>query len=314
MKKPLIFEIKGNSLDDGPGIRTVVFFKGCPLSCVWCHNPESKRAWAELSFDPKECIGCNSCLENCPNGAISRDNPFFIDRLLCKLCFSCVEVCPSGALSRMGLQRSVEEIAQIVIKDKPFYAVSGGGVTLSGGEATLHMEYASELLKTLKAEGIHTLIETCGYFDISKFEELLLPYIDVIYYDLKIFDPTNHQRFCGVANQRILSNYIRLNSLAQFGGFEIIPRVPLIPDITDTEENIRSIASFLKLHQVKKYELLAYNPLWHDKASKIGSDAAGVENEALKSWMSLEKHKRCEEIFREVLTDVPQPQAVIEQI
>lgn len=304
MKQPLIMEIKANCLDDGPGIRTVVFFKGCPLSCVWCHNPESKKTDAELSYDPKVCVDCNSCLEACPNGAISRDTPFFIDRQLCKLCFNCVEACPSGALSRIGSLMNVEEIAQVVLKDKPFYDVSGGGVTLSGGEATLFMEFAAKLLKTLKAQSIHTLIETCGFFDGSKFEQLLLPYVDVIFYDLKIFDPADHQRFCGVANQRILANFIRLNSLSQSKGFEIIPRVPLIPGITDTEDNIRSIASFLKLHQIKKYELLAYNPLWQDKALKIGTDAAGAKNEALHSWMPVEKQQKCEQIFEEIMTDV----------
>lgn len=307
MKNPLIFEIKGNSLDDGPGIRTVVFFKGCPLSCVWCHNPESKRISAELSFDPQECISCNRCLDACVNGALSRDNPTFIDRGLCQLCFKCVEACPAGALSRIGLPMSVAEIAQAVIKDKPFFAVSGGGVTLSGGEATMYMEFAAQLLKTLKTQGIHTLLETCGFFDINKFEDLLLPFLDKIYYDLKIFDADDHQKYCGVPNQRILANFIRLNSLAQSGGFEIIPRVPLIPDITDSDENMYAMASFLKQHQATKYELLAYNPLWHDKAYKIGNDTRGTEGEALRKWMPVEKQKRCEEIFREVMTEATHP-------
>lgn len=303
MAEPLIIEIKGNSLDDGPGIRTVVFFKGCPLACVWCHNPESKRVAAELSFDPAACIACNSCLQTCPNGAISGDNQLIIDRSRCKLCFKCVEVCPSGALTKIGTQMSVEEIVQIVLKDKPFYAVSGGGVTLSGGEATLYMDFVARLLKRLKAEGIHTLLETCGFFDINKFAECLLPYIDVIFYDLKIFDSAEHQRLCGVPNQRILANFIHLNALASTGGFEIIPRIPLIPGLTDSEENMHALASFLKQHQVKKYELLAYNPLWHGKAAKIGNVVAEVENEALKNWMSLEKQKRCEEIFQEIMTE-----------
>jgi|LSQX01.2.fsa_nt_gb pyruvate formate lyase activating enzyme len=303
MKNPLIFEIKGNSLDDGPGIRTVVFFKGCPLSCVWCHNPESKRPFAELSFDPKECIACDSCLDACVNGALSRDNPCFIDRQLCKLCFDCVNVCPTGALSRIGNPMNIEEIVRIVSKDKPFYKVSGGGVTLSGGEATLYMEFAGQLLKALKAEGIHTLLETCGFFAIDKFEELLLPYIDIIYYDLKIFDSDDHKTYCGVPNQRILSNFLRLHALSRTHGFEIIPRVPLIPGITDSEDNITAIAYFLKSHGVEKYELLAYNPLWHDKAANLGNEPVREGDQTLRNWMSVEKHKRCEEIFQAIMTE-----------
>lgn len=304
MKDPLIFEIKGNSLDDGPGIRTVVFFKGCPLSCVWCHNPESKRTYAELSFDPQECIACDSCLGACANSALSRDNPYFIDRKLCQRCFNCTLACPTGALTRIGQPMSVEEIAQIVLKDQPFYRVSGGGLTLSGGEATLYMDFASQLLQTLKAQGIHTLIETCGFFGLDTFAELLLPYLDMIYYDIKIFDSDYHKKYCGVPNEQILNNFTRLHSLSMNNNFEIIPRVPLIPGITDTEDNIRHIAAFLKHNQVKKYELLAYNPLWHGKAIKLGNNAISGESGELKIWLSAEKHKQCEEIFREIIFGV----------
>ncbi len=313
MKDPLIFEIKGNSLDDGPGIRTVVFFKGCPLSCCWCHNPESKRTYAELSFDPKECIACDSCLEACVNGALSRDNPSFIDRKLCQRCFNCTLACPTGALSRIGKSMSVKEITAIVLKDKPFYKVSGGGVTLSGGEVTLFMEFASDLLRTLKLHEIHTLIETCGYFDMGKFEELLLPYLDMIYYDIKLFDSDDHKKYCGVHNEKILNNFIRLHSLAQTNAFEIIPRIPLIPGITDTEDNIRSIAMFLKQKQVEKYDLLAYNPLWHDKASNLGNDSVEGEGAELRKWMAVEKHKRCEDIFQEIMLGIAPEQSIAAQ-
>ena len=143
--RPLILDIKGNSLDDGPGIRSVIFFKGCPLACTWCHNPESKRFEAEISFDAKACIGCDACLSACPQDALSRDNPFFIDRRRCDLCFRCIDACHSGALSRVGQEMGIAEIVARVLDYKPFYDTSGGGVTLSGGEPTVYMDFASPI-------------------------------------------------------------------------------------------------------------------------------------------------------------------------
>ena len=147
---PLVLEVKGSSLDDGPGIRTVVFFKGCPLSCVWCHNPESKKRGVELSFDSKRCVGCEECIKICRYEAISEKNRFFIDRDKCTLCFECVENCPSGALEQSGKTLSIEWLLTEIKKEKPFYNASGGGVTLSGGEPLLHMEFVTELLKQIK--------------------------------------------------------------------------------------------------------------------------------------------------------------------
>ena len=139
IKTPLIMEIKGNSLDDGPGIRSVVFYKGCPLSCVWCHNPESKKASMEISFDANICIDCGSCRDVCPQKALARQNRFYIDRSKCTLCFLCVDACPSGALDKVGKTMYVDEIIKKILPDKPFFDTSGGGVTLSGGEPTLYM-------------------------------------------------------------------------------------------------------------------------------------------------------------------------------
>jgi len=207
LKQPLILEIKGNALDDGPGIRSVVFFKGCPLSCLWCHNPESKRMGMEIGFEAKTCVGCDTCINLCPENALSRENPFFIDRDACTLCFECVDACPSGALTRIGTYMSVEAIAEQVLRDKPFYDTSGGGVTLSGGEPTLVTGFAGELAARLKASGIHTLIETCGLFDLARFDESLYPYLDLIYFDIKLMDAALHAHYCGVANETILYNF-----------------------------------------------------------------------------------------------------------
>ena len=149
---PLIVEVKGNALDDGPGIRSVVFFKGCPLSCVWCHNPESQSVANELSFDKAVCGEIGDCFSACPESALSLTNPHFVDREKCTLCFKCTEACPSGSLRPAAGYKSVEEVVDLVLKDRAFYQASGGGVTLSGGEPTLFLEYISALLKRLKKD------------------------------------------------------------------------------------------------------------------------------------------------------------------
>jgi len=301
---PLILEIKGNSLDDGPGIRSVVFFKGCPLDCVWCHNPESKNRAVEISFDAGECIGCDSCISACPSDALSRKNEFFIDRDRCTLCFSCAEVCPSGALSRIGRSVPADEVIKDVIKDKPFFDTSGGGVTVSGGEPTINMAYTSELLKGLKNEGISVLVETCGFFNYDSFMELIYPYADMIYYDIKIIDSETHRKFCGVPNETILSNFIRLHEENKNGGAEVFPRTPLIPDITDTEENITGIADFYRSNGVTKAALLSYNPLWHEKNLKIGITNPYSDEEKMSSWLTREKEQACRKIFNEAGVEV----------
>ena len=296
-KDPLILEIKGNSLDDGPGIRSVVFFKGCPLDCVWCHNPESKKRSVEISFDAKECIGCDSCLMKCSYGALSRSNSCFIDREKCTLCFACEDVCPTGALSKVGTEMSVDEIIKTVEKDMPFYKTSGGGVTLSGGEPTIDIHFTSELMKKLKKEGIKILVETCGLFKFEQFRILIYPHGDIIYYDIKFIDPEDHKKFCGVSNEVILKNFIKLYEEYNKGGIEILPRTPLIPDITDTEKNITAIADFYRKHDVKKAALLSYNPLWHEKNIKIGVENPYSHEEKMTKWIAKEREDACRKIF-----------------
>lgn len=298
-KSPLVFEIKGNSLDDGPGIRTVIFFKGCPLSCVWCHNPESKRAGEEISFDPDQCIGCDTCLGICPNQALSRLNPSFIDRDKCSLCFVCAESCPSGALARVGRRLTHDELLEKVLRDKPFYHTSGGGVTLSGGEPTLHMDFLSALLKRCREEGLHTLLETCGLFDCARFEQIILPYTDMIYMDIKLYDPRRHSRYCGVSNEAILKNFARLQDLSLEGRFQLVPRVPLIPGITDGRSNLSAIAGFLKERGASGVRLLPYNPLWHKKCARMGVENPWRNVEAMNMWLPRERVQISEEIFRE---------------
>ncbi len=296
--KSLILEIKGNSLDDGPGIRTVVFFKGCPLNCVWCHNPESKKAVMELSWDKKECIGCLACAKICPENAIDIHNVNFVDRIKCTLCFKCVEVCPSGAMSKVGTEMTVEDILQQLLKDKPFFDISGGGVTLSGGEPLMNISFASELLQQCKNNAIHTLVETSGYFNWNEFETCIAPYCDMVYYDIKLIDEEEHKKYCGVSNEKILSNFKKLVGLSKMSGIKVVPRIPLVPGITAKEQNLTGIAAFLQECGMHNVELLRYNPLWPEKCVKVGNNT--IIDKTLTQWMPHEEYERCKRIMSEV--------------
>lgn len=296
MNNPLILDIKGNSLDDGSGIRTVVFFKGCPLRCVWCHNPESKKQAVELSFSQADCIGCGSCRAVCPQEALNALNPNYVDRQKCSLCFRCTEECPAKALTRVGDSYSIEALMEKILSDKPFYDVSGGGVTLSGGEATLYPEFAGALLKRCRKSGVKSLLETCGLFGYDEISALMLPYIDQIYFDIKIYNRELHKKYCGAYNDIILQNFKKLSADAARFGFELLPRTPLIPDITDTDENLIEIADFLSSLRIKRAALLPYNPTWFPKGTKLGL-ADPPELAGFKSWQSSEKTSHCKQIF-----------------
>jgi len=287
---PLIVNIKRNSLDDGPGIRTVIFFKGCPLSCVWCQNPEAIAPIQEISFDGEDCINCERCLELCNQGAINFANPDRVDRTCCNLCGKCIEQCPNEALKFVGREYTIEEVVTIILKDKVFYKNSGGGVTLSGGEPTLHIPYLNQFLTALKKENIHVTLETCGYYNSEAFHDLILPYIDLVFFDLKIYDAAAHQQFCGVPNTQIRENF---EELIRQKKVEVMPRIPLIPTITATAENLTNWANYLSALGVKKIGLLPYNPLWLSKVSKIGTSAKYMRS----SWLSKEEKTQIKRIF-----------------
>lgn len=291
---PLIFEIKRNSLDDGPGIRTVIFFKGCPLSCAWCQNPEGRRPRVDISFESKKCIGCKTCLSVCKKSALDRHPLYYIEREKCDLCFECADNCPTGALARVGRQMSVDEIVTAVKRDIPFFNTSGGGVTLSGGEATLYMPFASQLLKALKLLGINTLLETCGYFDLDRFDELIYPWLDQIFFDLKFMDPDYHRKFCGVGNKKILDNFEALYARSLSGGVPVLPRIPLVPRLTAVKPNLRLLAAYLKMNRVRQVALLEYNPLWQDKMIMVGMAREYQNTE----WMSSRDVKLCASFFK----------------
>lgn len=295
MDSPVILYLKRNSLDDGPGIRTTIFFKGCPLSCDWCHNPESRSTLPELSWDADSCIGCGKCVDACPRDAISKSNESFIDRDRCDACFECVASCPSGAMSRLGARTPLNEIMKTIKKDIPFFRTSGGGVTLSGGEPMLYMDFCSALLDECKSLGINTLLETCAQFDFFTFNELIYKKLDALYVDVKLIDSGEHKKHCGVPNDRILRNIKLLGEMQSDGGVPTLPRVPLIPGVTATDENLSGIAEFLAECGFNKVSLLNYNPLWTKKCAMIGTPAISGYEE--KSWLTDAELKRCRAHF-----------------
>ena len=288
----LIVNIKRNSLDDGPGIRTVIFFKGCPLSCIWCQNPETKLRNQEISFSKDDCLNCKKCLEVCEMHAIDFSYEYRINRDKCNLCGKCIEICPNQALKFAGSEYDIKTLTKLILEDKVFFDNSGGGVTLSGGEPTVHMEYVHQLIKELKKENVHICLETCGYYNIEKFNNLILPYLDLIYFDLKIYDSELHKTYCKASNEIIVKNF---EELIQNKRIEILPRIPLIPNVTSTKINLMSLANYLKSQNIKKIGLLPYNPLWLSKTETIGKEKEYTR----KKWLTKKEKEEIKDIFIE---------------
>jgi pyruvate formate lyase activating enzyme len=286
---PLIVDIKSGSTEDGPGIRSTVFFKGCPLHCTWCQNPEAMDPQGEIGFYPRHCIACFDCAEACPEGAILKREDQRIDRSRCTRCGKCADVCPAKAIRRIGEYYEMDELLERLLRDRVFYEVSGGGVTLSGGEPTLWPEYAGNLLRRLKKECIHTALQTCGYFDYDAFKEEMLPWLDLIMFDLKLIDGEDHLRWTGQDNQRIMENFTCLLD----GPAELIPRVPLIPGFTTLEENLEGISSFLKDNGVRRCALLLYNPLGLSKWENLGKNKPALPT----TWMDTSQQESCHRIY-----------------
>ena len=264
--RPLIFAVHRFALDDGPGIRTTVFLKGCPLACVWCHNPEAMRPEAAVASHPDRCIQCGACAAACPEQAIVIGPPLQIDRHRCTGCGCCAAICPALALQMLGRPYQPDELLELLLRDRQFYASSGGGVTFSGGEPTLWPDYVGEVLQALKAEGVRTAIQTCGFFDYDRFARQLLPYLDLIMFDLKCIDADRHWAYTGQDNTLILDNFRRLTRDA---GERVLPRVPLVPGMTATADNLLAIAAFLAGQGCERCDLLPYNPGWRPKRQAI---------------------------------------------
>ncbi len=273
MEEGLILEIQRMSTEDGPGIRTTFFFKGCSLKCSWCHNPESISPRPQIHWMEGRCIGCGSCLEACPEGALEKKaEGMAIDRARCNACGLCVEACPAAALERLGRVWSVDDLAAEVLKDRAYYGDSGG-VTLGGGEPTLQPRFAALLLEKLKGEGIHTALDTCGVCAPGVLESLL-PHTDLVLYDLKEIDPERHRRCTGSSNEKILANAEAVCRSMERSGSpkKLWIRTPIIPVATASPENIRGIGTFIRAKLngfVSRWDLCAFNNLCRDKYRRL---------------------------------------------
>ena len=262
-----IFDLRKYSVHDGPGIRTTVFLKGCPLDCWWCHNPESQSILPEPMLRPNLCIACDECLAVCPQGAIRREGDRLTwERDLCDSCGECTEVCLAGAREMAGRLMTVPEVLAEVERDRLFYEESGGGVTFSGGEPLLQWRFLVELLRTCREQDLHTALDTSGFAAWEVFERIL-PYTNLVLYDLKHTDPEQHRKVTGAPLEPILRNLECLSDR----GIPLWLRVPLVPGINDDMANLRRVGELAaRLPGIRRVSLLAYHPTAAGKYERLG--------------------------------------------
>jgi pyruvate formate lyase activating enzyme len=264
----MVFNMQSYSIHDGPGIRTVVFLKGCPLCCLWCCNPESISGKLELGFRQTFCNGCTQCMEVCPQKALSLQegtNALRIERTLCNNCGACVEACPRQALTIYGQRMTVKEVVDEVLKDGPFYRRSGGGVTISGGEPLTQPDFLLSILEGCRQAGLHTAIETSGYCSPQVLSRVLGK-VDLFLFDLKVMDSKRHLELTGKRNHLILNN---ARMLAK-AGYAVQPRMPLIPGVNDSMDNLSMLASFLHSIGCPSIELMPYHQFGRSKYAALG--------------------------------------------
>jgi glycyl-radical enzyme activating protein len=289
-----VFDIQRFSVHDGPGIRTTVFFKGCNLRCFWCHNPESVGMKSEVQFIGSKCIGCGKCAAACPKGChmvaplrcdAMADGRRLYDRKACVACGACAAACPSGALDLVGKRYAVEDVLEIVSRDAPFYKNSGGGMTCSGGEPMLQIDFLEALLRGAGAMGIHTAVDTAGNVPFSSFERII-PHTNLFLYDIKCMDRAVHADATGTGNALILENIEKLSR----AGAEIWVRVPVIPGVNDNMGNMERTADLLRgLSGVKLAELLTFHRLGGGKYESLGKayEARNLEPAAKEKMRAL---------------------------
>ncbi|MBQ8894445.1 MAG: glycyl-radical enzyme activating protein [Clostridia bacterium] len=274
-----VFNIQKFCINDGPGIRTTVFFKGCPLRCLWCHNPESKRAVPELLFNPEKCIGCGACTKACGHDAL-------LQRSNCANCGNCAAVCVAGAREMAGRPMSTKEILEEVLKDKAFYDTSGGGMTVSGGEPMLQFRELLELLTAAKEKGLHICMETCGFAPAEHYQRIQ-PLVDLFLFDYKLTDPALHQTYTGQDNHLILSNLRMLDAL----GAQTVLRCPIIPTVNDTPEHFAGIAATASsLRHIQGIDIEPYHPMGSSKTQQLGleyplPDLGFPEEATVQEWI-----------------------------
>lgn len=282
----VVFNIQRFSLHDGPGIRTTVFLKGCTMQCFWCHNPEGQHPAPELRYYPDRCIACGSCVAACPNHAHElNDGIHTFIRERCELSGQCVATCFPRALELEGRRMTVQEVMDEILPDKLFYELSGGGVTLSGGEPALSRDFARNILRQCKEHGLHTAVETCGEAPWTALEALL-PHTDLMMMDIKLIDAAKHRASTGQSNERILENARRLAATTT----PVIFRTPIVPSVNDSAEEIRAIASFVRQLEEQRtrnggataaitYEIMPFHRLAAGKYASLGREyqAAAID-------------------------------------
>lgn len=260
-----VFNIMRFSLHDGPGIRTTVFLKGCPLQCSWCHNPESQSAAPEVMYASGRCVHCGDCVEHCPHGALSWRGRPVREAGKCRSCGTCVDACPSGARHLAGQSMSVNQLVDVIRRDAVFFEESGGGVTFSGGEPFMQPEFLKAIIAACKQHGMHVAVDTCGFVPTGTLLDTG-DAVDLFLYDIKAVNDSRHRQITGVSNQLILAN---LECLVQHGA-AIILRMPVIPGLNDDPENIDHALCLMSKLKLRKLDLLPYHEIGTDKYSRLG--------------------------------------------
>ncbi|HUU36854.1 MAG TPA: glycyl-radical enzyme activating protein [Candidatus Desulfaltia sp.] len=275
MSEGLIFDIKRYSINDGPGIRTTVFFKGCPLQCRWCHNPEGQSSTPEVMVRAARCLkDCSECLAVCPEGALSKSGAIpVLDRIRCTTCGKCAEMCPTQAIEMVGRRLNATDLVWEIEKDRVFHEESGGGVTFSGGEPLSQPDFLDEVLELCRKKEIHAAVDTCGLAAPEVLDRIAAK-ADLFLFDLKTMDEQKHIAFTGESNRLILENLKRLAAT----GKKIVVRIPIVPSINDDTENIRRTAGFLRtLEGISEISLLPYHRLGRDKSKGIEKESSCLE-------------------------------------